>query len=410
MQKVIIFMTALLFIWSNGYAQLTNTTYYEWASTDNPTAIDSRQTNLTTGFYKFVVTYNNSYLDLMIPDSYDTGHRFNNVNNIFPGTTHNLDHYILNIGSTNENLGVSLRLGTLPVGITATILTNNVVTTQSGPINSGSSTSYRLRVNIPANYQSNSFNIYITNTGSTNGSPFPHQVVVRQRFIVVHQDVLVERATDGIHTVTVFDGTRPLGNMDSTIYVRLQNKPVSSSTVKLFYDVGATPDGANPNGSDNRNRSIRLHKDGDYWVGIIPAADSEIEEGNIVNFIVSVDGHLYYQNNTTQRPWRYLVKAYAEQKESDYTISLDNKFDPKAGETYKLIYNLYRNSFVNISIYNVRGELIRILVNEDKNVGKHFVIWDGKNDYEKYVALGLYLINVQTADYTDTRKIILTEK
>lgn len=381
------------------HAQLTNTSIYTWENISGDSF--SGQTNLITQFYKFIVTYNNFYLDLQLSGL----HSYNNVNNAFPGSTVNLAHYINMAGSSNENKGVALRLGSIPSGITAELIRSGSSITNTSPIASGSSYDYQLRVTIADNYQGNSFSINITNTGSTNSSPFPYKVVVQHRFNVIHQDVMVDHATDGIHTINVFDGSQPLGNLKVKIFVRIQGMIVDSESVKIYYDMNVAPDGSSPN--VNNNRVISLTKEGNFWVGFISETDPEVKVGNIVNFIVSVDNNLYYNNG---EPWRYIIREYAVQKESEDTISVNNKINPSLGEKYYLIYKLNRKSFVNISIYNIRGELVRKLKNEEVNIGKHFVEWDGRNDAGNLVAMGLYMACVQTSEYGDIRKIIVIKR
>lgn len=396
--KKFLLLFILLLVSTLSYAQLTNTSYYQWYSSYGTKF--SNQTSLNTNFYKFLVTYNSFYMDLNIG-------RVNNVNNVFPGTTLNLTHYIYNVGNIPEANGINLKTGNVPAGITVNLLTNTSLVTNTRPITSGGSLSYLAQVTIPTNYTGTTFTFYITNTGSTNGPPYPHKVIVEHTVNVVYQNVLVREATDDIHTITIFDGTQRLGNMNVKVYFQFQNPVSDESSVKLYYDMNGTPDGSTPDGSLTHNRRVTCSKLGNEWVAIIPVTDLEVREGNIVNFIIEADGRL---NDNNGIPWRYLIKEYAEQEESDHTISLNNKFDPSAGGTYYLIYTLNRSSFVNISVYNTRGEMIKQLKNEVQQAGKQTIEWDGRNSSGRIVAIGLYLINIQTSEYSDTRKIVVTKR
>ncbi|MBU1077100.1 MAG: hypothetical protein KKH98_07400 [Spirochaetes bacterium] len=400
MKKILIFLFFIALTCSV-QAQLTNTSSYQWENPLMSGYTFSGQTNLVSQFYKFVVTYNNFYLDLLVSG------RDNNINSTFPGTTLNLTHYINNIGSSNENKGVALKLGGVPASITASLIRLGVPITNTPPIASGANYSYDLQVVIPPDYTGGSFSLYITNIGSTNSSPFPYRVVVRHTFNIIQQDILVHHASDGIHTITLFDGSQPLGNLNNKIYIQIQGTVVDTGSVKLYYDMNAAPDGSVPDGTVNRNRLISLEQEGDYWVGEIQALDPEMVTGNIVNFIVSADNNLYYNSGV---PWQYIIREYAIQPESDDTISINNKFDPSAGETTYLIYKLNRKTFVNISVYNVRGEMVRTLKNAPMDIGKHSIEWDGKNDNGSIVSMGLYLVNIQTAEYGDTRKVIVIKR
>jgi hypothetical protein len=400
--KRIVLLTLFLLLAVSVRAQLTNTSYFRWSANYlGSTALFSNQATLTTNFYKFLVTYSGFYLDLDIS-------RTNNVYNVFPGTVLDLNHMIHNVGSINEALGVNLKTSSAPPGITVQLLNALFVPiTNTAAVASGATLPYLSRVTIPTNYAGTSFSFYITNTGSTNGPPYPHRVIVRHTIHVVHQNVLVREATDGIHTVTLFDGTQPLGNLNARIIIEFLGTVLDANSLKLYYDMNGTPDGSVPDGTVTRNRSVSIVRENGQWVAVIPVTDPEVKAGNIANFIISADGRLYDNSGT---PWRYAIRDYAVQDESQVTISVNNKFDPQAGETYKLIYKLNRQNFVNISVYNVRGELVTQLKNQQEDVGKYVVIWDGRNQAGKLVAMGLYLVNIQTAEFGDIRKVIVIKR
>ncbi|MBN1897879.1 MAG: hypothetical protein JW827_03795 [Spirochaetes bacterium] len=405
MMKKIIFIIILFMIFPHLHAQLTNRSYWEYG--DEYLNLFSSSNSLITNFYKFLVTYENWYQDINI-------NRVSTIN-AFPGDNLYLRHYIYNVGDINETQGVNLRVGTTNTNFNIRIYesTTNVMITNTPPVNSGASTSYIVALSVPTNF-SGTFTFWITNTGSTNGPPYPARVIVQHTLNVIRLGVAPVRATDQIHEVTVFDGTQPLGNLDSTIFIRIQGSVLDPGSVRLYYDMNGTPDGSAPTGAIDRNRSITLSRDGDYWIGVIPATDPEVQAGSMVNFIISVDGRLYDRNGIViigaVSPWRYPIREYATQPESPSTISINNRFNPQAGEEYAVIYKLNRGSHVNISIYNIRGELVRNLKNEQQPLGKHVVKWDGKNDDGETVAVGLYLVVLQSNEFGDIRKVIVVNR
>jgi hypothetical protein len=60
-----------------------------------------------------------------------------------------------------------------------------------------------------------------------------------------------------------------------------------------------------------------------------------------------------------------------------------------------------------LKIYNILGQLVRTLVNEEKTSGTYNVIWDGKDDSGKEVSSGIYFYQLKTEDYTFTKKMVL---
>ncbi len=60
-----------------------------------------------------------------------------------------------------------------------------------------------------------------------------------------------------------------------------------------------------------------------------------------------------------------------------------------------------------LSIYNVKGELVKTLVNDVLTIGAHSVIWNGKDSSEKSQPSGMYFYRLQNADKSISRKMIL---
>ena len=60
-----------------------------------------------------------------------------------------------------------------------------------------------------------------------------------------------------------------------------------------------------------------------------------------------------------------------------------------------------------LKIYNVRGKLVRTLVNEPKQPGSYQVIWDGSNEKGEEVASGIYFCRLKVGDNSQTKKMVL---
>ncbi|MCK4653831.1 MAG: right-handed parallel beta-helix repeat-containing protein [Candidatus Cloacimonetes bacterium] len=58
-------------------------------------------------------------------------------------------------------------------------------------------------------------------------------------------------------------------------------------------------------------------------------------------------------------------------------------------------FQLSENGEVNLSIYNIKGQKIKTIVNEKLEQGLHQIIWDGKNDNNQYVASGVYFYKLK---------------
>ncbi|MGB2697055.1 MAG: T9SS type A sorting domain-containing protein [Candidatus Zixiibacteriota bacterium] len=58
-------------------------------------------------------------------------------------------------------------------------------------------------------------------------------------------------------------------------------------------------------------------------------------------------------------------------------------------------------------IYNILGEKVRTLVDEEKLPGEYGVIWDGKDETGKEVSSGVYFCKLKVGDFSETRKLVL---
>jgi len=61
-----------------------------------------------------------------------------------------------------------------------------------------------------------------------------------------------------------------------------------------------------------------------------------------------------------------------------------------SGTTIK--YSLPDNGEVIVSLYNIKGQLVKTLVNERQEKGEHQIHWDGLNYSNQAVASGMYFV------------------
>ena len=91
------------------------------------------------------------------------------------------------------------------------------------------------------------------------------------------------------------------------------------------------------------------------------------------------------------------------------TFSLSQNYPNPFNPVTKLDYNLPLRSKVNISIYNVLGQEIKILVNGVKEYGYHTITWNGKDDLGREMASGVYFARITSHGFTKTRKMLLVK-
>jgi len=72
-----------------------------------------------------------------------------------------------------------------------------------------------------------------------------------------------------------------------------------------------------------------------------------------------------------------------------------------------LKYDLPEDSFVEITIYDMLGNVVNNLVNRNQRRGYKSVQWNATNDQGQPVSTGVYLYRIEAGDYRQTKKMIL---
>ena len=140
-------------------------------------------------------------------------------------------------------------------------------------------------------------------------------------------------------------------------------------------------------------------------------ASSEI--GNTINTALSSDEKKHLMDS--------LVKMSLSDEEWDeinallgnvdlprsYALSQNtpNPFNPSTS----IAYQVAETSAVHvaISVYNLRGELVRTLVDEFKDAGLYNVFWDGTDNKGNDLSSGVYFYRMSAGKFSQTRKMVL---
>lgn len=90
---------------------------------------------------------------------------------------------------------------------------------------------------------------------------------------------------------------------------------------------------------------------------------------------------------------------------SDFVVlqNYPNPFNPQT----TIEYYLPKSAWVNLTIYNILGRKVKVLVNDFQTKGKKSITWDGKNQHGKKVGSGVYFYRLQAFDYVESKKMLL---
>jgi len=94
------------------------------------------------------------------------------------------------------------------------------------------------------------------------------------------------------------------------------------------------------------------------------------------------------------------------------TNNLPNRFE--LGQSYPnpfssstaIPYQLKKGSDVEVTIYDLLGKEVRKFFVGSQTAGSHHILWDGRNNFGKRVASGIYFYKLQAGDESQVRKMI----
>ena len=70
-------------------------------------------------------------------------------------------------------------------------------------------------------------------------------------------------------------------------------------------------------------------------------------------------------------------------------------------------YDLPKESLVDITVYDMLGNVVYNLVNTNQSSGYKSVQWNATNNLGEPVSAGVYLYKIQAENFVDTKKMIL---
>jgi hypothetical protein len=90
-----------------------------------------------------------------------------------------------------------------------------------------------------------------------------------------------------------------------------------------------------------------------------------------------------------------------------FTFGLQQNYPNPFNPTTVINYSLEHKCQVDISVFNILGQKVSTLVNQEMDAGAYQAVWDGSDDRGNHVASGIYFYKMNTNDYVETRKMVL---
>jgi len=118
---------------------------------------------------------------------------------------------------------------------------------------------------------------------------------------------------------------------------------------------------------------------------------------------------LYHNNGNINNPYGIIIIGDAtpssvpeEQNQSPYKFYIEQNFPNPFNPSTKILYSIKTTSTVSIKIYNMIGEEVKTLVNEEKSPGLYEVTFTASD-----LPSGIYFYTIDAETFKETKKMIL---
>lgn len=153
--------------------------------------------------------------------------------------------------------------------------------------------------------------------------------------------------------------------------------------------------------------------DGQFYLAIL-----ETTNASQIGLDTSSNGFSYTRVATTWDPLttgELMIRAIVEYSTDNddnvapvYTLDASNYPNPFNPET-TIAFSVPVSGPTALKIYNLKGQVVRTLVNDSREAGRHNVVWNGKDDKGASVSSGMYFFRVYNDGKHITRKMLLAK-
>ncbi|MEA1972872.1 MAG: T9SS type A sorting domain-containing protein, partial [Candidatus Cloacimonadota bacterium] len=132
--------------------------------------------------------------------------------------------------------------------------------------------------------------------------------------------------------------------------------------------------------------------------------------GNHYNYVDNnvSKGHTYYYwiRGTANRSGEYISDM--QKVEVPFLNKIEGNYPNPFNPITTIKFSISNSSNVEISVYNILGQKVRQLVNNQLTEGQHTVVWNGTDYQNNIVGSGVYFYKlIQDGKQIDTNKCLL---
>jgi hypothetical protein len=224
-------------------------------------------------------------------------------------------------------------------------------------------------------------------------------------------DVIFAQNTNSFHLESITDAT---GCTNSGALQTLNVTSVDCSTLPVtLTNLSASPNGrkvtlrwSTSSESNNKGFDVERSNDGSTWttIGFVAGVGNSVSTSN----------YTYIDDNLETRRYYYRLRQMDIDDRSKYSMIVSavigNKGEYVLGQNYPnpfrnqttIQYTLPQAGRVNLTLFDISGRTVKVLVNGTKEAGTHAV-----NVNTGSLTRGIYYYRMQVGDFTDVKKLTI---
>ena len=90
-----------------------------------------------------------------------------------------------------------------------------------------------------------------------------------------------------------------------------------------------------------------------------------------------------------------------------YTNNLKQNYPNPFNPVTTIEFSLKNAEYAQLSVYNIKGQLVKTLANERFDAGSHSIIWNGTDSNNIPISSGLYFYKLETESYSSIKRMIM---
>lgn len=237
-----------------------------------------------------------------------------------------------------------------------------------------------------------------------NGGGGKHRVNPNKALAQWYQNFIPENTIDGIYNPTSESRWAGILPMPDSIRFELNEITMIEETHFSFYrwDQGRI-----------YHFSVQTSVDDMHWTEILTDITSDASEWTINQFdpvIAKYVKLICINSNESNFAGLWEAEFYGPDQSTEINpkpiISSDFKLEQNYPNPFNpattIRFNLPSDQHVKINIYNVVGEMVKELVNENYSAGTHSIEFNGSR-----LSSGIYIYRIETLAFTDIKKMVL---